>query len=213
MSVSAYQAAANQGETLAMSNLSERLMSAGFLKEAQNELQRAKDIDSAHENVAISQVRLDAIPSDEKKNKANKLEGAPELSQFLSAVGHFIWQTMPSEIGKTWIDNEVSLVVSKENDRVVAKGSYQRNQTDNAFAMTGSAEKSPDIYDVTVSGQFIGSVLVGEYTSERRWNKLSSVSLFGSLSNKQDFLAIFDPERSTLRCLVGKDLKEFEVRD
>lgn len=215
MSVSALQTAAKEGETLAMSNLAEKLISAGFLKEAQMELLCAKDINNAHKNVAKAQVRLDSIPSEEEENKAMKLEGASELSQFLSEVGHCTWQPMPSELGGTWIDEEVSLVVSKEKDRFTAKGSYQKNQTVNALAaaIAGTSEKSVDTFDVTVSGRLIGSVLVGEYTTERRRNPLKPMTLLDAFPKKKDFIAVCDPERHKLRCLVDKELREFEVTD
>jgi tetratricopeptide (TPR) repeat protein len=215
LAISAFQTAANQGETLAMSNLAEKLISAGFLKEAQNELLRARGIDYAHKNIAQSQVRLDSINSQEAENKATKLEGAPELSQFLSAVGHRIWQALPSELGGTWSDKDVSLVVSRENDRVLARGSHHKPQTGLGLraATMGMGESSVDTYDVTVSGRFVGSVLVGEYSSERRGYQPNPMSLLGLLPSKNEFIAIFDYKRRVLRCLIDKDLKEFDVRD
>lgn len=214
MSVSAYQTAAKKGETLAMSNLAELLMSAGFLEEAKNELLRANG-KVAHKNVAKSQVRLDSILPDEEKDKAKTLEGTPELSQFLAAVGHCVWQTIPVEIGDAWIDGEVSLAVCKESDRVTASGSYQKADAGNGFAVavTGAGEKPTDTYDVTITGRFVGSVLLGEYSSNRRGKSQQPLGLFDLAENKKELIAIYDPERKVLRCLIGKDLKEFEVRD
>jgi hypothetical protein len=75
LSVSAYRSAANQGETLTMSNLAEKLMSAGFLDEAHDELLRVRAVDNVHKNVAKSQERLASIRTADEENKESKLDG------------------------------------------------------------------------------------------------------------------------------------------
>ncbi|MDF1717847.1 MAG: hypothetical protein P1U75_14420 [Antarcticimicrobium sp.] len=214
LSVSAYKTAANQGETLAMSNLAEMLMSAGFLKEAEGELQRAKEIDGAHKNVAKSQVRLDSIPADEEEERVKKLGGAPELSKFLSEVGHQVWQATPSTMGDTWVDEEVTLFVNKAADRVTAKGSFQRTQSGNGLgtALIGKDDKTVETFDVTVSGRLMGSVLVGHYQTDRQRNSLKPAGLLDSFPNKKDFIAVYDNERQVLRCTIDKELKELAVK-
>lgn len=105
--------------------------------------------------------------------------------------------------------------MTKKTDRVLAKGSYQKPKAENGLAtlLLRTSEDSVETYDVSVSARFIGSVLVGEYSSERRGYQQKARGLLSLIPNRKDFIAIIDPKCRTLRCLIDKELREFEVRD
>ena len=188
-------------------------MSAGFLREARNELSRATSNADAHKNVAKSQVRLASIEEDETEKKMKSLEPAPSLSHFLSMVGHSIWQTAPSNLGKRWRDKNVSLLVKLEDGQVVAEGSYEKNQLESALSIwaLGTRENSIGTYHVTISGRLIGSVLVGKYAVSRVGKNFNNNGLIDLVPKDLDIVAVFEPENRSLRCLVEKELKEFEI--
>ncbi len=214
LAVSAYQTSANEGQTLAMSNLAERLMSAGFLDEAQRELHRAKDASDVHKSVAKSQVRLDSIRPEEQEKRREKLEGAPEFSKFLAEVGRQLWQPLPSSVGSTWSNDEVSLNVEITDGKITAKGTLERKKSANgliAAALQSKDENSVEVHDVTLTGRLIGSVLVGVYAIQRRKNPLETLSLFDIYPKEEDCIAVLEAEDGRLRCLIGTSFKEFKV--
>jgi len=71
-SIDAFRRAEQMGETLAMSNIAEKLTTAGFLREAQQECDNALKKDRYHYNVVTTLARLKGMPDNENtKEKAH----------------------------------------------------------------------------------------------------------------------------------------------
>jgi len=156
-----------------------------------------------------------AIPSEESETRKKKLETAPKFSKFLADVGNGIWQGAPAKLGETWKGDKVVLSVQKDGTKVTATGVLEKVQTGNALssAFTGNTEKSVDRFQVTVTCQLLGSVLVGDYVTERQRNPSKSVGFLDMFPTKKDFIGIFDAENRELRCIIDKEFKEFDVKD
>jgi Flp pilus assembly protein TadD len=89
-SITAYKCAKSGGETLAMSNLANRLMHTGFLEEAQAELDEAIKTPEYSNNVNHSLARIRDIPADEDKKLAALAEEIRSKADFYRAVGRAI---------------------------------------------------------------------------------------------------------------------------
>ena len=81
--VAYYKKAADEDNTLAMSNLAYLLMNMGFYKEADDELSRAGQLPNPHENVASAKVQLEKKRREELEKWNNVIEVGARQQQFL----------------------------------------------------------------------------------------------------------------------------------
>ena len=76
-SVSAYRKAEEAGETLAMSNLARKFISAGFVEEAEAECNKALKLQDYHKNIGHTLAKLKDLPDEEDKKEEEVLKGRP----------------------------------------------------------------------------------------------------------------------------------------
>ena len=81
-SVAYYKKAADEGNTLAMSNLAYLLMNMGFYKEADDELSRASQQSNPHENVASAKAQLEKGRREELEKWNDVIEIGIQQQQF-----------------------------------------------------------------------------------------------------------------------------------
>ena len=82
-SVAYYKKAADEGNTLAMSNLADLLMDMGFYKEADDELSRASRLPNPNERVAWVKAQLEKKRREEREKWSNVIEVGNRQQQFL----------------------------------------------------------------------------------------------------------------------------------
>ena len=82
-SVAYYKKAADEGNTLAMSNLADLLMDMGFYKEADDELSRASRLPNPNERVAWVKAQLEKRRREEREKWSNVIEVGTRQQQFL----------------------------------------------------------------------------------------------------------------------------------
>ena len=85
--VRAFKRAADAGETLAMSNLGNKLLNAGFFDEAKVECKKALAIQDYHKNVATLLNRLKEAPDEEETKLKEALEKVKGKADFLRDLG------------------------------------------------------------------------------------------------------------------------------
>ncbi|MDB5194189.1 MAG: hypothetical protein JWN50_203, partial [Parcubacteria group bacterium] len=86
-SVANYEAAAEQGETLALSNLAYRLMRVGFEKAAEERLKEAQKIEDPHANVAQAVSDLSRRKERESEREDEVIKIALAVRKFLTGFG------------------------------------------------------------------------------------------------------------------------------
>ena len=89
-SIEAYKTSAEKGETLAMSNLAYKFMQAGFLKEADEELQRALQIKDFHRNIGEAVSSLKDIPENEDTKLKEAIKKIEPKRQFFNSLARLI---------------------------------------------------------------------------------------------------------------------------
>jgi tetratricopeptide (TPR) repeat protein len=125
-SVKAYRKAEELYETLAMSNLSQKLMKAGFLKEAEEICNRALKIENYHKNVSHAISRIKDIPEEEEKKEKEVVDKAKPLSEFYRNYGHALLQEDQGEHTGRWRWPDCELRIMIKGNRFEAEGAYEQ---------------------------------------------------------------------------------------
>ncbi len=125
-SVIAYRRAEEMGETLAMSNLALKFISAGFLPEAQKQCDSALAIKDYHKNVGGALKRLKELPDKEDKKEAELLERAKPKSNFYRQFGRAASRRETNEVTGSWEGPDCVLNATLLGSVFEAAGSYEQ---------------------------------------------------------------------------------------
>ena len=125
-SIAAFRRSAKENETLAMSNLGFALLNAGFLKEAQQEADKAIAIKSYHENVNELLKRLKEVPAEEKEKLKEALDKVKEKAAFYRKAGVAVLKTTPSNVPAKWNSPDCTLEAKVDGVSLRIAGTYQR---------------------------------------------------------------------------------------
>lgn len=124
--VQAYRKSASEGETLAMSNLGNKLMQAGFTAEAGTEFDKAIKIEDFHRNVGEGITALRDISEHEAEKESKTLEKARDKIAFYQLLGKAIVQPDIKEISSNWRGPVCDLFVTITDNKFRAVGEYER---------------------------------------------------------------------------------------
>jgi tetratricopeptide (TPR) repeat protein len=157
-SVDAYRQASEGGETLAMSNLSLKFISAGFMREAQSECDRALLIENYHKNMGSTLNRLKEVLDEENDKEREILESARPKADFYRKFGQAITQ-ISAEIAGRWRGPDCVLDISVQDGKFIASGTYDREESTNAL-LAFAGQRSQSIryqmsYEGTVAGRAV----------------------------------------------------------
>ena len=206
-SVDAYRKSEEMGETLAMSNLANKLIEAGFLSEAQticNEALKLKDI---HKNVGSTLGRLRGLPEDEDKKEAEALKKAKPLSEFYKKFGRGVARPMPTNLATRWQGPDCILDIVFAGVTFSASGSYELTAQGGgliAHALLSSAlVKSVGVsvrYRIEYQGASRGQAIVADVVRKKEGEQAKARSLLGSME-----------DRSTVLLVVRNDGSEIQI--
>jgi Flp pilus assembly protein TadD len=191
--VDAYRIACSKGETLAMSNLAYKFMQAGFLKEADDELQRALKIDDFHRNVGEAVSALKDIPEAEKRKLKESLAAVEPKRQFFHDLAAAATLADLEELPQRWIGPDCELSVSISNGEFRAFGEYDRKTGGLGMAFTSVAKTTH--YKLTFTGQVRGNRVIGTFTRKSDDEKLNAgaLALLGDGSDETEFAMVVAP--------------------
>ena len=204
-SIVAYRKAEELGETLAMSNLAQKLIRGGFIAEAEEVCERAVKIKDYHKNVGYAITRIKDLPEEEAKKEKEITTKAVPVGEFYRDYGQgLISETVPDVVG-VWNSKQCPLNVEIKNGKFQAEGSYEQETLNGllglALAGVGSAQppkatKHTIRYEGVVTGHAInGSLLIDEEGKTK-----ASTSLLG-LTEKTKYVLM----------IISDDLKEIRV--
>lgn len=163
-SVSAYRSAEERGETLAMSNLAQKLIDAGFLKEAAEICDKALKIEDYHKNIGSAITRIKTLPEEEEKKEKELTEKAAAYCEFYRNYGRALTDTGVTDSSGIWQGPKCALRVEIKNGNFVAAGEYEqaRMGLGLALALRGMPEVTKEApvrrrvtYEGTVTGRTI----------------------------------------------------------
>ncbi len=125
-SVDYYKKAAQEEETLAMSNLAYLFINAGFYDEAAAELSRAGQQPNPHENVASAKAELEKRRREEQDKWTNLIEIGTRQQQFLREFAQAsIEATTKNPFLGTWLFNGEICSVESDGIRVCLEFNYE----------------------------------------------------------------------------------------
>jgi hypothetical protein len=159
--VEAFRRAADAGETLAMSNLGNKLLNAGFFDYADAECKKALAIPDYHKNVAILLNRLKDAPEEEEKKLQATLEEAKAKIAFYRQLGTGVMLETPSVIAPKWTAPEGTLGAQLNNEALRLFGSYERPASPLAGLFSGGLAAPNTTHRIEYSGRMRGRMFVG----------------------------------------------------
>lgn len=219
-SVDAFRTAGEMGQSLAMSNLAKRFTSAGFLREAQKECDRALTIENYHPNVGHALARLKELPDEENETEAELLRKSKPKSNFYRQLGRAMSRCNPSQSPDRWEGPDCVLNVRILGSEFSAEGSYERPPSPLALAMMGGLlsgrdTSSADRFRVEYRGTLRGRAIEGYVTRTKEGAPPVRRTLLGSMEDETKVLMVLADDGSELRVMENpqsKDLRFYELK-
>lgn len=184
-SVTAYRKSEEMGETLAMSNLANKLIGSGFLPEAQKICDEAIKLKDIHKNVGSTLSRLKEVPEEEDKKETEAFEKARPISEFYKEFGRAVAMPMPKTLAKHWQGPDCVLDVTLAGEVFSATGSFERSSSGGLLAATLfggsglSGKPSLTRYRVEYKGIARGQTIVASVVREKEGEQAKASTLLG----------------------------------
>jgi Flp pilus assembly protein TadD len=176
----AYRTAEEMGDTLAMSNLAEKYIKAGFLLEAEKECTDALKHEQYDKNVTTTLARVKSVPENEQKEENQILQKTKERRDFYKDYGEAMLRTESHELAKHWQGPNCILDVTTHGSEFLALGSYESMNAltglGNPFGLHG--RPAPDHYRIEYRGTWVrGGAIRGSVTRRREGDSPGVLSL------------------------------------
>jgi tetratricopeptide (TPR) repeat protein len=165
--VEAYTQAADGGSTLAMSNLGFKLLSAGFLKEAEAQCKRALGKEDYEVNVPNLLKQIKETPDEETKKLKETLESVRAKAMFYREAGEKILMPVPATIATSWKAPEGTLRAELQGDKLVLSGTYEQPANALASVMMGSTGGTMSKMKIDYKGKLHGCLFMGTVLRRR----------------------------------------------
>jgi tetratricopeptide (TPR) repeat protein len=193
-SVNAYRRAAGMGETLAMSNLALRYLSAGFLEDAQEECDAALSMKDFHKNIGTTLGKLKAAPDTEETKIEKILKETGPKSDFYRQFGRALSRLELSNIASVWQGPDCALEVTVEDGKFVATGGYERPANSLGAGLFGSNASSLERYRVTYHGSIRGRAIKARISRIREGDPPKQTGLLSGEQEPRALMLIADGE-------------------
>jgi tetratricopeptide (TPR) repeat protein len=206
-SIEAYRRSEKMGETLAMSNLANRMLDVGFIPEAKQICETAAKIDNYHENIGHSMSRLKELPQEEEKEEIEMLKKAQSVCDFYREFGKGLAKNLVYPLANRWKGKHCEMALVFDTGTLNLSGKFERNNAMNfgmhsIFNVYGKSADTPAITKHTIeySGTVKGRAVVG-WVSRDRENEPDRTS---TLLTKED-------DRTLMLMVFSEDGREIRV--
>lgn len=185
--VHAYKRSANDGETLAMSNLAYRYMNAGFLDEATTQLRAAMNQKDPHKNVGDAYSRLIGLPEEETKSLAEIESKAAVKIALYRELGAAALKPKLESIPSQWVGPKGPVAVILDGSTFNAEWEYSVQGN----SLTGLLATKASKYRVELRGKLLGRRVYGKLKHRKIEG---STSLLGDAETEHSFAIIFSDD-------------------
>ncbi len=206
--IGSYRRSEEGGETLAMSNLANKLIEAGFLIEAQRICDVALSKEDYHKNIGTTLGRLKELPDEEEKSEAEAFAKASPKSDFYRKFGAALTRSLPLDFPTVWQGKRGSLSCVIDGRNISLTGTYEDRATGIiGLALRGlssvatDADISPVRWIIQYTGTLHGRAVIGKVSRKRVDNAQVATSLLGSIDDSQQVLMAYDDEQRELSVL------------
>ena len=159
--VDAFKTAEEMGETLAVANLADTLISVGFIEEARDRCVSAMKTENPHHNVTAALERLEGVPEAEDKTLAGITHKAREAVEFYKELAKAIFLRNVDAIATVWNGPQCELRVTLEDKQFTAVGSYELPANLLLGFMPTPASVPPDRFIIEYHGSVKGRSITG----------------------------------------------------
>lgn len=210
--IESYRKSEELGETLAISNLAKKLISAGFLPEAEEICERAIKIENYDKDVGSTISRLKEVQEEEKSRQEQILTDTRRYREFYKDFGRACGKPLPSIHRGTWEGPKCRLNLEIKEGKLTAEGTYEVSSLGLlAAALAGwpPALQTPKIvrYMVRYQGSLAGLAVKSQVTIEEDENVAKSTSLLTAASKSKEALMVISDDLSEIR-VYEKDAPE-----
>jgi tetratricopeptide (TPR) repeat protein len=200
-SVEAYQVSEEMGATLAMSNLGQKFLAAGFAKEAQALCDKALSVKDYHKNVGLLAARLKEFSEDETNTDNALVEKLKPKRDFYWDVGGAVAARTP-KLNDAWEGPDGPLELELSADEIRLFGSFER-PAHGLLALIGpGALSTPSVtteHRIEYRGSIIGRLI--QATLKRRVVGDTSRSLISMADNATKVLMVIREDGKEIRIM------------
>lgn len=176
-SVEFYKKAAAMGNTLAMSNLANKLIKSGFLELAREQCNQAFAEPKPHANVGHSFASLSSVEANEQLRQDEILATVEGRLTHLRKLGRAATLETPAHIAEDWLGPQCTFKLSHQDDQVSLIGQYETPVGGLLSALVSAGDSDGTTradqrlakfkYSVKISGQIRGCAVIGDCKRER----------------------------------------------
>lgn len=208
--IAAYRKSEEGGETLAMSNLANKLIEVGFLIEAQKICDVALSKEDYHKNISATLGRLKALPDEEEKSALEVFAKASIKSDFYRQLGSALSRPFPLNPPTVWQGKRGALSLVVDGLKFTLTGTYEDRATGIlglALRGVGGAgvdnDAKPVRWSIQYTGVLRGNAIFGKVSRKRIDDDHAAPSLLGSIDDSQQVLMFLDAGQKVLDVLEG----------
>jgi tetratricopeptide (TPR) repeat protein len=158
--VDAFKAAEKMGETLAVANLADSLIFAGFIDEERERCVSAMKAENPHNNVSEALARLQDVPHEEDKTLAGTTQKTRQAVEFYKELGKAIFLPNVDALADVWNGPQCELRVTLEGTHFTAIGTYELSPL-NALAAPFAMAVGPNRFIIEYQGSIKGRSISG----------------------------------------------------
>lgn len=186
-SIEQYKKAFELKNSLAASNLAYQLIHLGFVKEAEEYLNKAEDFENPHENVFKATSSIKSKITEEKELEEKILKKANKKYRFFNHFGNAVFTSRIIKIQSSnkWYLNEKPAIVSQNNDKIEISWEIGEEK----HSITGVIKNNSIIATYKKPKKNIYSF------SEQNKYTFRDIKLFGYLISSQEITFIFEYEK------------------
>ena len=180
--VKAFRKSAEEGETLAMSNLGNKFLNDGFFEEADELCKKAFAQPEWDKNVPLLLNRLQTVDDEEDGKLKEALEKVKAKAAFYRELGRSAVAETPDRIAGTWEAPEGTITAELVDDELKLTGTYERSLAGLAGLLAGGIFTPPnEKYKIEFSGYLRGRMFSG---TVKRMREGGPTSLMGDFPSK-----------------------------
>lgn len=189
-SIGCYKKAADEyNETLAMSNIANKFLYSGFIKEAEEMCKKAMTIEDYHKNIVIAITKLRELPEQEDEKEKEILTKTRKLKEFFVSYGKAMLNNAPSSLDSNWTSPNCPVSVTLKNGEFIAEGSYE---VKGLGATLLQQETQVNRFKVIYTGKLTGMSIQGTMVIDRDDEPKGAKSLLGIDSNKHEIIMVIN---------------------
>lgn len=184
-SVTAYRKSEEMGETLAMSNLANKLIGSGFLPEAQKICDEAIKFKDVHKNVGSTLSRLKEVPEEEDKKETEAFEKVRPTSEFYKEFGRALAMPTPKALATHWQGPDCILDITLDGPEFTATGTFEKSSGGGLLGLTifggvdPTSKPTTTRYRIKYKGTARGQAIVASVVREKEGEQAKASTLLG----------------------------------